>query len=267
MPPSEKKYKIDFWLFSSKYKLANGKEKSKALSDYLNKEIYWYEIPGHLEYMLKKGWIMLKGKYEIPDKMPKFGMFDPKSFEARVNYINEGMFAFVSWEWVNPFVEWIGERKCLEVMAGRGILSYALREKGVDVVSTDDFSWAKEKDYCKQWNDTVTGVEALDAVDAVEKYGKDIDILIMCWPFMDDTAYEVIKKLNEVNSRAVVVYIGEGYGGCTASDSFFDNFEEIEDAEFDKVVDKYQAWPAIHDYPVLGKYREASLKKLNIFGN
>lgn len=194
-------------------------------------------------------------KFYIPDKLPECSLLDASM--KRFEYIQQGMFAFVSWRWVNPFVKWIGGRKCLEVMSGRGILSYALRQKGVDVIATDNYSLARNSDsYFSLWREPVTEVEDLDAVDAVRKYGRYIDILIMSWPGMDSTAYYAIKKLYKINPNALVVYIGEGRGGCTADDNFFDHFEEIEDSGFEPVVESYQRWPGIYDSPCLGRYKD-----------
>jgi hypothetical protein len=195
--------------------------------------------------------------YIIPDEMPKFkDRFSLDNLTARSKYIEEGMFAFVSWKWVNPLAEWIGERKCLEVMAGRGILSFALRQKGIDIIVTDDFSWANTLEHCKSWINTVTDVENMDAIKAVEQYGSEINVLIMSWAYMDDTAYRVIKRLYEVNPFAQVIYIGEGRGGCTADDSFFEHFEIIEDEKFVDVEDNFERWFGLHDRPILGRYTD-----------
>jgi hypothetical protein len=192
----------------------------------------------------------------IPQTMPKLSGFG-ESFQYRFNYIQQYGFVFVSWDWIEPLVQWIGSKKCLEVMSGKGTLSYALRKKGVDVIATDDFSWAKKEEF-SSWKTTYTEIENIDAVEAVNKYGKDIDILIMSWPYMDNTAYIIIKKLNEINPNALVVYIGEGYGGCTANSNFFDCFEEIEDEFFNnQVTRKYKSFPSIYDRPILGKYKES----------
>ena len=172
-----------------------------------------------------------------------------KELKLKEKFNQIGMFGFVSWRWINPFAEWLGERKCLEVMSGRGWLSKALREKGKEVIATDNYSWLG---HCEA---NVTDVEKLDAVSAVEKYGKDIDILIMCWPFMDNVAYQTIKRLYEVNPQAIVVYIGEGGGGCTADEKFHDHFGIIDDEEFyEKVASMYQSWEGIHDRMYVGKY-------------
>ncbi|MGN5650934.1 hypothetical protein [Bacillus sp. Brlt_9] len=212
----------------------------------------------------------IKLELKIPEEMPKiipeFGssLIDTFSNESTMNmlkerllresYVKIGMFALVSWKWINPLSEWIGERKCLEVMAGRGWLSHGLRTKGIDVIATDDFSW-NGPEYIQTWTDTVTEVEKLDAIDAVKKYGTEIDILIMSWPYMDDTAYRVIKCLNEVNPKALVIYIGEKCGGCTANDEFFNSFSIIEDPKFEIAASHFQSWHLFFDKLFLGKYK------------
>jgi len=175
-----------------------------------------------------------------------------EAFRLRETFLKKGMFALVSWQWVKPFAKWIGNKKCLEVMAGRGWLSLALQSLGVDIIATDDYSWPKYK----EWGELVTDVEELDTVEAIKKYGKDIDLLIMSWPWMDDNAYNTIKELNTINPDAQIIYIGEGYGGCTASDEFHEHFQEIEDEAFQKTVSGFQQWWGLHDYVSLGRYIE-----------
>lgn len=196
---------------------------------------------------------------EIVDNIPNeytdnWDYFEPnstyKAFKLRRECLKKGMFALVTWQWVRPLAEWIGDRKCLEVMAGRGWLSLALQSLGINIIATDDYSWPEYK----QWGEPVTKIEQLDSVEAVEKYGKDIDLLIMSWPYMDDTAYNTIKKLNEINPDTQIIYIGEGMGGCTADDDFHEHFRGIEDEEFQKAVSGFQQWWGIHDCVYLGEY-------------
>lgn len=197
---------------------------------------------------------------EIPSEMPKIVQGDWKSRKPsdslkegilREKYFSQFMYGFVSWRWVVPFSEWISSRKCLEVMAGRGWLSYALRQKGIDIIATDDLSWiADDASHIKP----VTEIEQLDAVDSVRKYGKDVDIVIMSWPPMDETAYKVLKELSIINPNAKLVYIGERMSGMTASDSFFSHFRGIADPGFMAVQEKYQKWDGINDSIYLGHY-------------
>jgi len=174
-----------------------------------------------------------------------------EAFKLREQWLKKGMYALVTWSWVTPFAKWIGNRKCLEVMAGRGWLSLALQSLGVDITATDDYSWAEKRN----WDESVTEVEKLDSVEAIKKYGKDIDLLIISWPYMDDNAYKTINKLHEVNPNTLIVYIGEGCGGCTADDDFYEHFQEVDDEEFQKAVSGFQQWWGLHDYVQLGRYK------------
>ncbi|UJF36609.1 response regulator [Paenibacillus hexagrammi] len=187
--------------------------------------------------------------------MERLGIASPSEMTvhyALKEYFNEqGMFAFVSERWITPFVEWIGQRKVLEVMSGAGHIAYALRERGVDIRATDDMTWAERRGW-----DLLTKVERWDAVAAVDEFGPDVDIVLMSWPYMDDTAFNVLERLHKVNPLALVVYIGE-WGGCTADESFFKHFGEIEDDEkFNEAARKYQHWAGLHDRLYLGRYRE-----------
>ena len=95
-------------------------------------------------------------------------------------------------------------------------------------------------------------VEVLDAVKAVEKYGNNIDVLIMSWPpYTDVIAAKVLRKMREVNPSCIMLYVGEDEGGCTANDEFFSVFEEIEEEGFSEVKRKYQKWSWVHDRPAL----------------
>jgi hypothetical protein len=191
----------------------------------------------------------------ILDSMPFTGGFgNYGNFMENIKLKDEcnkkGMFTYVSWRWINPFAEWIGDRKCLEVMAGAGYLSYALREKGVSVIATDNMSWHETT----KWK-LVTDVEKRSANRAIAKYGKKVDIVIMGWPYMDAFAFKALRCLHYVNPKALMVYIGESCGGCTADDSFFNHFEHISDLDFERVSSNFEQFTGMHDYPYLGRYK------------
>jgi hypothetical protein len=205
--------------------------------------------------------LQAKAPTEIPATFP-FKKYDMWSldmdqrlvdYNARHAWMDVGMFAFVCWEWVKPLVEWLGNRRVLEVMAGAGWLAKALREKGIDVIATDNGSWPKERGWTPQ-----SEVEELDALLAIEKYADQTDILVMSWPYMDDRAFEVIKLWDKLKPGAMVIYIGESDGGCTADEQFFRHFEDVEDPTFEQVSGRYIAWWGIHDRVCLGRYQHAT---------
>lgn len=209
--------------------------------------------------------IILENK--VPDEMPKYTPEDIfstslrssepfgsiKEMVLRDEFINLGMFGFVSWKWLNPFAEWIGSRKCLEIMSGRGWLSYALRSKGVNTIATDNFSWHKNEQF-QLWNETVTNVENIDAVSAIKKYGKDVDIVIVSWPEPGDTTFNSLKTLNNINPDALFIFIGEWEESVCANNDFFNSFKVINDPKFDAVSSNFQSWFGIKDRIYLGKY-------------
>lgn len=175
----------------------------------------------------------------------------------KFEYERFGMFCLVTWRWITPLAEWLraGNCRCLEVMAGRGWLSAALQHKGVPIHATDDYSWFK--DQFEDWSNTVTVVEKIDAVAAVEKYGPDCDILIMAWPPYDQPiGYEVLRKMYLINPETRMIFIGEGEGGCTADDAFHHHFDPIEnDEKFNHAASCYERWYGMHDYINLGRYK------------
>lgn len=164
---------------------------------------------------------------------------------AREILINLQGFALVSEQWINPLADYLKGHKCLELMAGLATITSALQKRGVDIIATDDKSWRDGIWKGKEWTD----VEEIDAIEAIKKYGADVDYIIMSWAYMDNTAYRCLQAMREVNPNCKMIVIGESWGGCTADDSFFDSVELIEDYIIDNIVNtNYQTWFAIHDY-------------------
>ena len=174
---------------------------------------------------------------EIPDTFPdlevELSIFTTRSdysyedhvysYQARDEYTSRCGFAIISKEWIQPLAKFIGKDKCLEIMGGSGLLSKALKDEGVNVICTDNLSWEDSK---TEWKNHFTEIENLDCVEAIEKYGKDVKYIIMSWaPYQGKESALAYKKMKEVNPDAVMIYIGEDLGGCTACDEFFEETE------------------------------------------
>jgi len=204
-------------------------------------------------------------KKEIPESYPEdisrmipIEMMILNRDIERNNFIDLSSFALVSNRWVKPLAEYIGNKKCLEIMAGRGVLSKALSECGVDIIATDNFSWTwrnndKEKGSLTQ-EQLWFHVENLDNIQAIEKYGKDMEYIICSWPdYSANYMYKALLKMREVNPNCKLIYIGEGYGGCTADDDFHESFEIIkDDIIFNNIAEKFQRWWGIRDRLTIG---------------
>ena len=129
-------------------------------------------------------------------------------------------------------------------MAGAGWLSKALQDNKINIIPTDNSSW--DRIIKKQ----VVPVKKLSGLDAVKKYS-DCDILIVSWP--DYKGEEICEICQEWGSTKPIIYIGEGMGGCTACDEFFEHFKL--DPDFDWETIQIMSWDGIHDRVQVGYYK------------
>jgi hypothetical protein len=120
----------------------------------------------------------------------------------------------------------------LEIFAGNGYLAAQLLAQDVGVLPTTVFSSHDNHAagcYCK--------VEELGASEAVARYGKKHEVLLVCWPTV---TLDVLKAAQVWGPDKDIVFIGEvtdysknHLGGC-ATDEFFDAIQ------FLKTFDTYQ---------------------------
>lgn len=169
-------------------------------------------------------------------------VFKGEYINWRDKYIKDFGFPLLSESWIRPLAHWIGDRPCLEVMAGKGVLSYYLRKNGVNIKATDNYTWKEQT-----WFKDNHIVENLDCVKSVYKYGKQVSFIICSWPYMDDNAYKTLLAMREVNPKCRMIYIGEWWGGCTASDEFFEIVKVEELKTFYDAVKNFSCWEGIHD--------------------
>lgn len=172
--------------------------------------------------------------------------------KLREAYIPFMGFSFINLEYVDNLANFLKGKKVLEVMAGNGLLSLLLEERGVDIIATDIAPGENNHyDIRNVYNDKI---ETLDAVEAIRKYGRSVDYVIMSWPPYDNPiATKVMRAIKEVNNDIRVIYIGEQEGGCTADYKFFDIIEWVEDEDFLPVQQSYTRWRFIGDSPSIVK--------------
>jgi len=167
-------------------------------------------------------------------------------YKARDECIKAGMWAIVYEKWIKELALWIGDRTCLEIMAGAGWIAKALAGCGINIIATDDFSWEKNNhgkhNILRKYQ---YEIERLEASKAVKKY-QDRDILICSWPYMDNEFANACKDWQ----GKLIIYIGEDEGGCTANDEFFEGFEEDESVPYIQL----KRWPGMNDSIHIGKW-------------
>ena len=184
---------------------------------------------------------------EIPPGPPRgtspYGCAYNTDWPSRSEAIARGMWAVVDKVWTKKLADWIGNRTCLEVMAGAGWLAKALSDYGVDIVATDNGEWDERHNKMV----IVHEIEKISGIKAVKKYS-DREVLIVSWPPYEEKT--ICKICEQWGKTKPIVYIGEDNGGCNAPDEFFDCFCPI-DPQPDIPL---MAWSGLHDYVSIGYY-------------
>jgi hypothetical protein len=158
-------------------------------------------------------------------------------------------YCLLAYDWIQPLADWIGNRACLEIMCGSGALSKALQDCGVNIRATDDFSW--DENHAVPWfRDPWTEITQMNAIQAIEAYGKEVDFVVCSWPFLSEDCYHALQKMREVNPTAKMIFIGE-WCGATASDAFFAAAQVVEAPDFQEAVRNFKSLYGIRDYPYL----------------
>lgn len=144
----------------------------------------------------------------------------------------------------------IGEGTVLEVGAGTGLLAKYLDAVGVHIAATDDFSWYEGEKVGSEWK-SYFPVEKLDFKEAIQKYRADY--LLLCWPMYENPlAREAAELFTELNPSGLIIYIGEGIGGCTGDDDFHNGIQKVD--ELEEVNRVYPQFMGLHDYVSLVKW-------------
>lgn len=138
-------------------------------------------------------------------------------------------------------VQWIqkltGERGIVEINAGRGYWAWQLEQEGVNVAAYDPHVPGESNEYFVTPG-TFTNVMRRDHT-AVELHPDRV--MMTVWPdYGGSYAAEALK----LYAGDMVIYAGEGYGGCTADDEFFDILES--DWEWLSSAPNHVTWFGIH---------------------
>ena len=125
----------------------------------------------------------------------------------------------------------------IEIGAGAGYWAWLLRSQGVEVAAFDTHRGKWWIPYNRRWTKVRKG-----GPEKISRHPKHT--LFLCWPYMDSMAYRCVKDYEGSH----VVFVGEGWGGCTADDRFFEFMNEHFDVIEEVDIPHY---PAVHDYLIL----------------
>lgn len=146
-----------------------------------------------------------------------------------------------AWSIITPGdVTWmlsiLNGRAVVEIGAGSGYWAWQLEQAGVDVAAYDPNPVSGVNEYCTSGPYTTVLADDATAV----KHHQD-RVLLMVWPPYGGEHAGHALSLYEGD---LLIYAGEGAGGCTADDAFF----ELLDAEWDllQVAPRHVTWWGIH---------------------
>ena len=159
-------------------------------------------VEGRIRFNLLNGYVAQKLLFvrkleRKPVSMAWFRVVWPLLWQRRLLMPlvqRKGIYCFYSKRLVSELASIIGEQKCLEIAAGDGTLSRFLRDEGVEVTATDDYSW-----------DQVTlsdRVERRDAVTALRVYQPRV--VICSWPPAGNSFEREVFKTNSVKEYIVI---------------------------------------------------------------
>jgi hypothetical protein len=143
-------------------------------------------------------------------------------------------------EAIESIKSFVGDETVLEVGSGLGMWAKLLRSEGIKITPTD-LSLNLDKNTYISRDKAFLDVEEISGRDAIKKYGNHT-VLMMSWPPYDDPfAYNVLKAF----MGDKLIFVGEGYGGCTGDDDFFslldDEWNHVKEVDIPK-------WSGIHDH-------------------
>ena len=152
-------------------------------------------------------------------------------------------FAILTNNFISDLSKYIGDGKCLEICAGIGALSSLLQRKGISCIATDNYEYVdsavKNNDadcnWRSNWKNTWTDVIRMDAEEAIRKYVKDVDYVILSWsPSDNEMDYRCLQLMKELNPKCKMICIIED---CTNSELFKRNINI--NSEESKIVNEH----------------------------
>lgn len=170
------------------------------------------------------------------------------------DYLEEtyGMWSYVNAPFAKALSDYLGGAPTLEIMAGNGYISKGLRNNNATqkIYTTDSQAWVKENETGKH---PVTKIEKLDALEAIKKYGDEVEYVIMSWaPDKGEIDWDVLQLLRSTYPEVKLLVIGEK-DGATNSKKFWQEAQLSQDDELQKVNANLHSFDLIDEQIYLAK--------------
>lgn len=177
----------------------------------------------------------------LPEKYPEEFLY---GHDEIIDYYKRNIsYSVLTRQFIDILYDLLKDSKnVIELYAGKGMISYQLREKGLKLKAYDNMTWFGD-------NDIYTDIIDSDALEAVLNYKEPIDYCIISWcPYEDPIIENVVDALKENNPNVTIIWIGESYGGCCGSDEFFHKIYSIADEKFYCKIYNTDAFPNFMGY-------------------
>lgn len=190
---------------------------------------------------------MLLGVNELPPTLPKsffkehkFSFLD--SYQVRCRYTSRIGWFILTTEVREVLVNFLKGKRVLEVGSGTGYFAAHMKQGGVEDYNAVDI-WDPQ-----YWDERTTRYFGIDG-DSLDYIDNSYDVIVMNWPPYDEPfAHQVVKKMAK---GQVLIFEGEGYGGCTGDDDFFnyldDHFTPIKELD-DELNEHHIRFHGVNDH-------------------
>lgn len=136
---------------------------------------------------------------------------------VRDSYIADYGFAIVTKECCDALANMLKGLKCLDAGAGTGWLCHVLSEQGIDMTASEKHLTENGYGFKKFWRNDHHG-------DTVPLLPGEFDAVLLVWPpFENDFGFKIISAMEP---RQMLIYQGEGAGGCTGNDAMHESLED-----------------------------------------
>lgn len=132
------------------------------------------------------------------------------------------MYAYLTPQFLTALSQYLNGRPTLEIMAGQGYLSAGLQalQPNQKLYVTDNQDWLNQPITAVQ---PVIDVESLSALEAIERYGTEVEVVLMSWaPDTSEIDWQVLQLLRQKYPSLEFLVIGER-DGATDSRTFWQN--------------------------------------------
>ena len=163
-----------------------------------------------------------------------------------------GMWSYVNTAFVHALSDYLKGAPVLEVMAGNGYLSKGLHDVRPQqtIYTTDNKDWVKENETGKH---PVTTIEKLSAIDAVDKYGRQVEYVLMSWaPDKGESDLALLQHLRDHFPKLKLLVIGEK-NGATNSKAFWQTAKLSQPDDLKAVNQKLHSFDLIDEQIYLAK--------------